>query len=541
MTMTWIGLRAHRTGFLVTAVLGFLAIFLQATAFGAAAGTTAASRAAFGHSIEVLALQLAYLLPLPVRPDTLAGYVQWRAYGSLTIIVAVWALLAATGAIRNEEERGLLETWLAAGVGRIRLVAARFTAFAVAATGALALATLGALLGGAAAHDQLGVVGLIEIGLALLGLTLTCFAVGLVAAQLVASRRGASALGGVILLALFFLDSFSRLNSQVGSWALVSPFHLRNQTTALAPGGSFDLAGTFVLFAMAVLLAAVSALAFERRDLGASVLGWRQADREAVLTPSANPLLRVPVLSALYEQRLGLLAWLLVAVALAGLLASLAASAGDLMRGTPAFQAYFRFAHTTDPTLLTLGVFWFGVAGFLFAAYTITQVGRWASDDGEGRLEMTIAQPVPRWRVVLERGLTLGVAVSLLAGFSSAAIALVAPGQGIHLDAGRLLLATVLLVPLALTFGALGAAVIARLPRLALPALAAVAVVGFFIEELAPLFKWPDWALNLSLFQLYGTPLTSGLFRNGLFAMLAIVVIGFGVALVGMRYREVGS
>ena len=82
-----------------------------------------------------------------VAPDTLAGYVQWRAYGSLTIIVAVWALLAATGAIRNEEQRGLLETWLAAGVGRIRLVAARFTAFAVAATGALALATLGALLG----------------------------------------------------------------------------------------------------------------------------------------------------------------------------------------------------------------------------------------------------------------------------------------------------------------------------------------------------------------------------------------------------------
>ena len=133
MKMLGIGLRAHRTGFLVTAVLGFLAIFLQATAFGAAAGTTAASRAAFAHSIEVLAVQLAYLLPLPVRADTLAGYVQWRAYGTLTIIVAIWALLAATGAIRNEEERGLLETWLATGVGRIRLVAARFAAFAGAA------------------------------------------------------------------------------------------------------------------------------------------------------------------------------------------------------------------------------------------------------------------------------------------------------------------------------------------------------------------------------------------------------------------------
>jgi putative exporter of polyketide antibiotics len=383
--------------------------------------------------------------------------------------------------------------------------------------------------------------GAIEVGLALLGLALTCYAVGLLAAQMVASRRAASALGAVVLLALFFLDSFSRLNAHVGSWALFSPFHLRNQTTALAPGGSFDLTGTIVLFATALVLVAFSAIAFERRDLGASLAGWRQADRQAVLTPSANPLLRVPVLSALYEQRLGLLAWLLVAVALAALLVSLAASGADLMRNTPAFQAYFRFAHTSDPSLLMLGLFWFGVAGFLMAAYTITQVGRWASDDGEGRLEMTIAQPVPRWRVVLERGLTLGVAVSLLAGFSSLAIALVAPSQGIHLDAARLLLATVLLVPLALSFGALGAAVIARLPRVALPALTAVAVVGFFLEELAPLFKWPDWTLSLSLFQFYGTPLTSGLFRNGLLAMLAIVIVGFAVAVVGMRYREVGS
>src|SRR5262249_30542551 len=144
--------------------------------------------------------------------------------------------------------------------------------------------------------------------------------------------------------------------------------------------------------------------------------------------------------------------------------------------------------------------FYFGLAGLIIAAYAITQIARWASDDAGGRLEMEIAQPLPRWRVVVQRCVTLAVAGALLAAAGSLAVAAGAPGQGIHLDGGRMVIATALLVPLGLTFGALGALVISRLPRLAVPALAVVAVVGYYIPGLAPLFKWPDWAQDLSLF-----------------------------------------
>jgi hypothetical protein len=46
--------------------------------------------------------------------------------------------------------------------------------------------------------------------------------------------------------------------------------------------------------------------------------------------------------------------------------------------------------------------------------------------------------------------------------------------------------------------------------------------------------------LDLSLFHLYGTPLTTGVYWTGLWVMVAIVVVGFGGAAAAMRVREVG-
>jgi putative exporter of polyketide antibiotics len=293
------------------------------------------------------------------------------------------------------------------------------------------------------------------------------------------------------------------------------------------------------LFGIAAALVALAFAAFQARDLYAPLAG-RRAEPRVVRTPSANPLLRVPVLSALYEQRAGLFVWVAGTALIAGFMLSLTRSMNDLLINNPTFRLYLGAGGTSDPTLITLGLFWFGIAALIVVIFAVFQVGRWAADDAEGRLEMTVAQPVARWRVVAERFLVLAAGAALLAAAGSAVIAATAPGQGIHLDGGRFLLATVLLVPLALTFGALGAALTARVPRLAVPVLATLAVIGYFIPQVAPLFRWPDWALDLSFFRLYGSPLTQGVFWTGLWAMAAVTVVGFGVGLGAMRYREIG-
>lgn len=538
--MIRIALRSHRWAALGVALIGFVATYAQGAAFKAAAGTTAAERAAFGKQISALGPQLAYLIPLPVHPETLAGYLMWRGYGFLPVILAFWAFMAATGAIRGDEDSGRLETWLASSAGRVRVVAARLAAFTIAAAVAVGVTAVGAFAAMRVGGGSIGAGPLAEQSVALLALVLVCFAVGLAVAQLVPSRRAASAVAGVVLLVLFMIDSLSRVRTGLGGWVSVSPFHLYNETRAIAPGGAFDVGATIVLYVTALVLAALATAAFVRRDLMASLFGGPRHVEAAVHVPSRNPVLRVPVLSALYEQRLGLVAWILGTGVVAAFMVSLTASTSDLFESTPGLRAYLEASGTSDPKLLVLGQFWFGLAGLLIAAYTITQVARWASEDGEGRLEMTIAQPVRRGRVVLERCATLALGAAAMAAFGTLVVAALAPGQGIDLDAGRMAVATALLVLLGLTFGGLGALVIARLPRVAVPLLAVLALGGYLMLSLGPLFKWPEWVLDLSLFHLYGAPLTSGVYWTGVWSMVAVTVAGFGIGLVAMRFREVG-
>jgi putative exporter of polyketide antibiotics len=104
-----------------------------------------------------------------------------------------------------------------------------------------------------------------------------------------------------------------------------------------------------------------------------------------------------------------------------------------------------------------------------------------------------------------------------------------------------LLVATALLVPFGLTFAAVGAVLAGWRPRVATVVLATITVISYLVFQLGPLLKWPDWADNLSVFQLYGTPLITPVFVGGLIAMLAIVVVGFGSAGIVLARRDVAA
>ena len=45
----------------------------------------------------------------------------------------IWAVVACSGLVRGEEERGLTEVYLASGIGRVRWTVLRSLGFAVAA------------------------------------------------------------------------------------------------------------------------------------------------------------------------------------------------------------------------------------------------------------------------------------------------------------------------------------------------------------------------------------------------------------------------
>jgi ABC-2 type transport system permease protein len=177
----------------------------------------------------------------------------------------------------------------------------------------------------------------------------------------------------------------------------------------------------------------------------------------------------------------------------------------------------------------------------LIAGFAITQVGRWSAEDTDGRLELTLSNPVSRTRVVIERAAVLLLGALIIAALSGLAVGLESKYQSIDLDSGRLAEASLMLVPVALVFAALGALLAARLPRATVGILGIFAFASYLMLQLGPLFKLPDWVQDLSPFKLYGQPLVEGMDQAGLAILLAIVVAGFCASAIVMQRRDVGS
>jgi ABC-2 type transport system permease protein len=534
--------RLQRVGLIGMSAFGVFYGFLQVAAYKSAAGATAASRIAFGHQMESFGRAYSWILPLPVRVDTASGYIQWRVYGALPLLFAIWALMAASGATRGDEDRGLVEVWLSAPLGRGRYIATRFVAFAAACAVAVAATSAVIDLTAAGSGYPLDLQAVIEESIALFALTLCSYGITAALSQLASRRAIAGGLAGAVLAALFFVNSLGRTDETLRTFArLISPFYYVDRTTPLTPGGSFDAGATAGLLIAAMALAAMTAWLMMNRDIGSALLPWRIRERPATRLPSHNPLLRTPVLPSLYERRLGLIAWASGAAIGAAYMPSVGRSIVDLAKRGGSFQAYLTVGGPGNPYVALTGYVWFGIFQLVLVAFALTWVARWASDDDEGRLEMVLSAPVSRRRVVGERGVALVAGAMAVIAFSSVALYTGAVLQNIDVRVADLVVASLALLPFVLSFAAIGAVLTSWVPRAAIAVLATIAFLSYLTTEGGPLLKWPDWVMKLSVFSLYGTPLTSGVYWTGTSILVAITVAGFGGAVVLMQRRDVGS
>lgn len=530
-------LRLHRWGIIGFGAVLALSTYVQSAAFQQAAGDTAASRAAFARSMGALAAQLPYLLPPAHRLDTLAGYVAWRAYGALPLVLMLWAIAAAAGAARGDEEKQLVDSWLARGVSRARVVASRLAGFAAATLIACAAAGVFALLGSLPV-DPLGAGPVAAQTLALWLFAVTCFALCFLVAQLVSSTRGAQTAGAGLILVLYLLDVLGRTQPAAQGVAWLSPFRWYEASDPLVPGGHLDVAGVLLGVAVTAAATALSALAFARRDVRGPLLWRPAADRhERVAEPS--PLLRWPVARLLYRQRLVLLGWGLIVAVMAAFTVSIAHGVVDSIGGLSSLSGFLTHGEGGDPYRAFIASFWFGIAQLLLAGFAIHVVAMWGSDDTEGILASELSRPRHRWAVLAERAVAAVAGIAVLVALGSLLTALVAALSGTRLDAADVFRASWLLIPFALTFAAAGAVADAEWPRAVVGVLGVLAFLSFLVYELSPFLGWPSWVANLSVFQLYGTPLLTGVNWQGLWGMVAIVVAGFGLAALLMQRREV--
>lgn len=540
MTSVLFGLRLGRWGMVGFSLAAGISVFIQTAGFYQVAGHSAPERAAFGASIATLAARFAALFPPPMRPDTVGGYVDFRGFHPLAIMFGVWALASATGFARGDEERGIVEAALATGASRIGLVAARTGAFAIAICVASAAAGAAYVIGVATGGETVEAARIVEECALLAAVGLSCYSLSLLVAQFAAVRT-ATAAAGVVLLALFLVNSLSRTFEWLTTWRWLSPFRYYELSQPLPPGGNFDVRAFIVLLAIAVVATAAGAIAFVWRDVGAPLVRLPSPTRPASHVPSAGQWWRVPVVRGLYERRVGILVWSIGMAGLAFLLASMTKSIVQVLLSVPALLPYLSIFVRQQLYPAVLGYTWFNVAQLLFAAFAITQVARWSAEDTDGRLEMILSEPLSRAAVVIERMAILITGALVIAAVSGASLYYASHSQGIDLNVQRLAAASLMLVPFALVFAGAGSLLAAWNPRAAVGLLGAFAFASYLDTELGTVYKLPLWLQDLSAFKLFGTPLVSGVDNRNLALMLALAIAGVGSSILAMQRRDVGA
>jgi ABC-2 type transport system permease protein len=161
------------------------------------------------------------------------------------------------------------------------------------------------------------------------------------------------------------------------------------------------------------------------------------------------------------------------------------------------------------------------------------QANTWANDVDNGRAEMLVGLPVPRWLALLQTFAAAAIMVCLSALSVWAGVALGAVFSGLVLDealvgAGALGLAALGLLCAAAT-QALGTL---WRTRLVTSAMGTYIVVAFFLDLLGPLLHAPNWLVDLSIFNHFGKPVIDGPQWGSVGIMLALASALVLVALV---------
>jgi polyether ionophore transport system permease protein len=482
---------------------GFAVAFLQAVAFHRLAGATEAGRKAFGYALSLQATANAALFPTPPHLDTVGGYLELRAFAPLAILFAAWALVSATG-------RGSPH------------IVARAAGFAIAVTIAAAAACLGVLVGAASAGENVGVGGVLEAGLLLAALASACFGICIATAQL---SPAATLIAGALLLAIYFLDSLSRIFEQLAAPAWLSPFRYYELS---------DVAGFAALIAIAVAGTALAVVLSRRQARSATTPG------SPTFEPSRAPLLGWPVIRILYPERFAYAAWC-VGFAILGivLVAAARASMQDILalpRLLPGLPQYLFVLYAE-----VLGQTWFQVVLLLLVALVFVFVASWSAQDRDGRLEAQLSEPYSRSAVVLERVGAVAVAAGSLAVLSGVGVALTSVAADLTLDMGHVAGASVLLVVFSVVLGAAGSLLTSWIPRAAPTLFGGLVLASFLDDQIGGALGLPGWLQTVSPFRLVGAPLAAGVDVRNLVLMLLLAAAAVGTSILLMQRRDVAT
>ena len=240
----------------------------------------------------------------PVNVGTLGGYIQWKYGPVLLWVAAIWSILALSGTLAAEAQRGSLEFVAVAPFGKRRIALEKLAAHLTGMAGALAVLAFASWLVGAAFGNLPGdaIPPQAAVGFALWVGLIALFFGGLAFALAPILGRGAAAgISGFVMFAGWILNGYQ---------ASVPAFRLPASLTPWSwTADHLPLAGQYDWLPL-VPVGLLAAVLPRGRGRGVRAPGPRSLERDQAAAPAGAALgLRGPIGRAFGERLPVALAW----------------------------------------------------------------------------------------------------------------------------------------------------------------------------------------------------------------------------------------
>ena len=530
-------IRDSRRATLITA--GLLAVlFVGVSRAITAEFDTPQSRVELQNLINAVPPILQGMAGKVVNVGTLGGYLQYKYGVFFPLVVSLWSILALSGTLAGETQRGSLEFVAASGRSRRRVALEKLSghllmlgiaclvAFASIAYAGSAYAVLpGDEISALSAFAYAAWMGLMALAAGALAFALGPFV----------GRGAAAGIAGAVTFAGFIVNGYQVPVPELAPFANLTWWGWTQNHVALA--GQYDWPSVALVAVVAAVLLVVGIEAFARRDIGVTTA------LPLPSTPRALLGLGGPTSRVISTNLGSTIAWG-AGIGFFGLAIGSAASGFmDQLRNSPQFvellsTAFPNVDYGSAGGFLQLLFVEFGVilAGLAAASF----VGGWASDETSGRLEMVLATPLSRVRWASAGGVGMLVNVAIFT-------ALIAGGIGIGVSTTGSNVATPVIGSLVLGLYAaalvgIGHAVGGVLgTRFASTAVIVFVIVTWFVQLLGALLKLPDFVRQLALTSHLGQSMVGVWDLSGIVACVLLAVGGIAVGTLAFARRDLRS
>ena len=195
------------------------------------------------------------------RPE---GYLDIYLFSYMAPTLGIYAIIAGSGLLVGDEERGLLDLFISHPISRTRLFLGRWLGHGLSLLLIVGLMWIGIAIPVGSTQLGLGVIDLVGPFLSLFAFLLLFGSLALVLSLALPSRNLGAAVAGLVLGGSFMLDVVATINPDLETINQFSPF-------AYFQGGEASigmewgwLAG---LFGSALVLSLIAWILFQRRDI----------------------------------------------------------------------------------------------------------------------------------------------------------------------------------------------------------------------------------------------------------------------------------